>query len=228
MTLKIHRASTQFIYGITDPKQIEEFLKEDKRVGISFIGRSNVGKSSSINALFGKNTAQTSKTPGRTRQINVFEVALESEGKKIELDEKFYLFDLPGYGHASVSREMQAQWQVLMDTFFHNAGNKVLMLNLQDARHPNQKSDLTFRDYLNTFDFDVYLIFNKLDKLKKQKERAALEKLKPKIYQENKNAKQIYFTSAESGKGLDQLERSIVDTLLFYKEIKEKEGLQEG
>ncbi len=223
MTLKIHRASTNFIYGITDPKQIEEFLTQEKRIGVSFIGRSNVGKSSSINTLFGRGTAQTSKTPGRTRQINVFEFTLESEGREIQNKEKFYLFDLPGYGHASVSREMQAEWQKLMDTFFRNAGNNILMLNLKDARHPNQKSDLMFKDYLNNFHFDVYLVFNKLDKLKKQKERAALEKLKPQIYKDYKHAKQIYYISAESGKGIDQLERSVVDTLLFYEEIANKE-----
>ena len=82
----------------------------------AFIGRSNVGKSSLINSFFGSKTAKTSKTPGRTRQINVFEISLAGmeEGKP----NTFYLFDLPGYGHAAVSKAMSANWEKLMANFF--------------------------------------------------------------------------------------------------------------
>ena len=219
MTVNIHKASTNFKYGITDPSQLIKFLQTEKPIGISFIGRSNVGKSSTINRLFGKNTAQTSKTPGRTRQINIFEFYLEIDGKPESGERKFWLFDLPGYGHASVSRKMQDEWQTLMHDFFVHAGENVLMLNLQDARHPNQKSDLQFKDYLKNFDHETFLVLNKLDKLKKQKERAQLEKMKPQIFKEYKSVKQIYFISAESGQGTENLERGIVEYLLLKEQI---------
>lgn len=222
MTVKIHRASTKFRYGITEPEQLIEFLNEEKPLGVSFIGRSNVGKSSTINRLFGKSVAQTSKTPGRTRQVNIFEFYLEIDGKPQLEGPKFWLFDLPGYGFASVSRQMQDEWQTLMHTFFSNVGDDVLMLNLQDARHPNQKSDLQFRDYLKSFSLETFLVLNKLDKLKKQKERAALEKIKPQIYKEYKTVKQIYFISAESGQGTDNLERGLVEYLLHRSELEDQ------
>ena len=218
MAVNINKASTSFRYGITDPKQLLEFLETEKPIGVSFIGRSNVGKSSTINRLFGKNVAQTSKTPGRTRQVNIFDFHLEIDGKPDLDGRKFWLFDLPGYGHASVSKKMQEEWQTLMHTFFVHAGHDVLMLNLQDARHPNQKSDKQFKDYLMGFHHETFLVLNKLDKLKKQKERAALEKLKPQIFKEYKSVKQIYFISAESGQGTENLERGLVEYLLLKEE----------
>lgn len=228
MDFKLCRATTKFRYGITDPRQLHDWLTQEKRVGVSFIGRSNVGKSSTINALFGNKTAQTSKTPGRTRQINIFEFKLELDGKPVDEHPSFYLFDLPGYGHAKVSKEMKKDWNELMGTFFQNAGENVLMLNLQDARHPNQKSDQEFRTYLAPFGYETYMIFNKLDKLKKQKERAALKKLKPQLFKEADWVQQIHFISAEKGENLPMLERSIVDFLLLQAELQSSRDLEDS
>ena len=80
-------------------------------------------------------------------------------------------FDLPGYGHAQVSKEM-SQWDILMNEFFTHCPGSVQMVNIQDARHPNQEADQRFQQYLKPFDFTTTLVFNKMDKLKKQKERA--------------------------------------------------------
>jgi GTP-binding protein len=222
MDYKLSKSSTKFRYGMSNPDQLEQWLEEAKPIGVGFIGRSNVGKSSTINALFGKNTANTSKTPGRTREINIFSFGLELDGKPVEGTREFWLFDLPGYGHAKVSKEMSAQWERLMHTFFVGSSESVLMLNLQDARHPNQKSDLAFRGYLEPFNFNTFMVFNKMDKLKKQKERAQLEKLKPQIFKEASWVQQIHFISAESKKGVPQLEKAIIDHLLLQNEIKNK------
>ena len=131
---------------------------------------------------------------------------------------KFYLFDLPGYGHAKVSKEMKKHWKVLMGTFFDKSTSEMLMLNLQDARHPYTKSDQEFCEYLESFNYETYMVFNKLDKLKTQKERAALNKIKPQIFQEAKWVEQIHFISAEKGTNLPQLEKAIVDFLLLQVE----------
>jgi len=223
MDYKLSKASTKFRYGMSDPDQLENWLRAEKVIGVSMIGRSNVGKSSTINALFGNKTAHTSKTPGRTREVNIFEFQLELKGKPVEDLPKFWLFDLPGYGHAKVSKEMSAHWEKLMHTFFANAGDNVLMLNLQDARHPNQKSDTAFRNYLEPFGFNTFMIFNKMDKLKTQKDRAVLNKMKPQLFKEAKWVEQIHFVSAEKKQGLNELESSIINYLLLQHQVRSSE-----
>ncbi len=214
MDYKISKASTKFRFGMSDPNQLEDWLRAENVIGVSMIGRSNVGKSSSINSLFGNKTANISKTPGRTREINIFEFKLELNGKPVEDGPTYWLFDLPGYGHAKVSKEMKSHWQKLMHTFFENAGDDVLMLNLQDARHPNQDSDKEFKKYLEPYGFNTFMVFNKLDKLKTQKERSALNKLKPQIYKESDWVEQVHFVSAEKKTGIPTLETSVVNFLL--------------
>ena len=214
MVHKICRASAKFRYGMSSLEQLENWLKENSSTPcVAFIGRSNVGKSSVINALYGKKTARTSKTPGRTREVNIFEFYLEENGKPKE-EQIFYLFDLPGYGYAKVSRDMQDHWNNLMATFFDLTGDKTLMVNLQDARHPGQKSDQEFIQYLNQLNFPALLAFNKFDKLKKQKDRSILQKQIKEIKSNTPIYSQFLKISAESKEGLDRLEDSIVRHLL--------------
>lgn len=205
----IQRGSAAFKYGFAKPDQLEKWmLANPEIIGVSFVGRSNVGKSSLINTLFGNKTARVSKTPGRTRQVNIFEFILN------EQEQPFYLFDLPGYGHAEVSKEMAKTWDELMGVFFELATDKYLMVNVQDARHPNQKADKEFHNFLAAYPLSTSLVFNKMDKLKKQKDRAALKKLKPQIFKEYKWVKDIHFVSAENGDGIEALETSMASFLL--------------
>lgn len=208
---KIKKGSPQFKMGISQPAQLEEWLDSHKdAIGLAFVGRSNVGKSSLINCLFGKKTARTSKTPGRTREVNIFEFSLEGQGE----DEKpFFLFDLPGYGHADVNRQMSERWEALMGLFFEKMPKSVLLLNLQDSRHPQQSADLEFQDFIINFDHDSFLVFNKIDKLKTQKDRSILEKQKPGIFKATPFFKQIHFVSAESSKGVPPLEDALTNYL---------------
>jgi GTP-binding protein len=211
--MNIQKGKSEFLMGIDNIEQLTTWLNEHPFInGVAFIGRSNVGKSSLINSLFGKNTARVSKTPGRTRQVNIFRFIVDDRLNKTE--HEFYLFDVPGYGHADVSKEMAQNWQNLLDTFFQLCSEKILLLNIQDARHPLQEPDLVFHDYIKSFQLETYLLFNKMDKLKTQSERSQLKNKMPQIYQKFKWVKQIHFTSAEKGDGLSSVELSIINFVM--------------
>jgi GTP-binding protein len=110
---------------------------------------------------------RTSKTPGRTQAINVFEITYLDQ----DVEKKAYLYDLPGYGFAKVSKSMIKSWQELIHNFFLSISDKVLICNIQDARHPYQKSDQDFYAYIDPKSMNIFLIFNKMDKLKKTKRK---------------------------------------------------------
>lgn len=220
MAYEIIKGSAEFKYGMSDIDQLSNWLQDNPSlIGLSFVGRSNVGKSSLINTLFGKSTARVSKTPGRTREINIFTFKVSKDGKEDKSLPTLFLFDLPGYGHAKVSKEMSEHWGKLMQMFFKNVTENVCMINLQDSRHPNQTSDQEFQEFLRGYDFETVLAFNKLDKLKKQKERAALNSIKPKLFKEFKWVKQIHFISAEKKSGIPQLHEALINFLLHRVEV---------
>lgn len=220
MTYTIRPQSASFKMGISSVQQFEDWLAANTEIiGVSFVGRSNVGKSSMINSLFGGKTARVSKTPGRTREINIFEFELNLNGKKSEMP-KFYLIDLPGYGFAEVSKEMSKNWNELMGAFFTQISHSMLLVNLQDARHPDQDADRAFYDFLKNYSRKTVLVFNKIDKLKTQKERNVLEKLKPELSKSYKWIRQMYFASAESKKGIPQVEEAIVTHILEELELR--------
>lgn len=209
--LIIKKGSPKFLRAMDDMDDIQRWWVEHPATpGLAFVGRSNVGKSSLINSLFGAKTAKTSKTPGRTQKINVFSFVLENDPEERE----FFLYDLPGYGHAKVSRAMGKNWIQTMNQFFTHMNDLSALINIQDARHPDQKSDKVFYEYINAEAVPIYLAFNKIDKLKKQKERAALEKLKPSLFKSYTSVEEIHFVSAEKKDGLEKLERSIVNFIL--------------
>lgn len=220
MSYTIRPQSADFKMGISVVTQFEDWLAVNQdAIGVSFVGRSNVGKSSMINSLFGGKTARVSKTPGRTREINIFEFELNLNGKKTDLP-KFFLIDLPGYGFAEVSKDMSKNWDELMGAFFVEVSQSMLLINLQDARHPDQDADRRFYSFIKKFPRKTILVFNKIDKLKTQKERNVLEKLKPALSRDYKWIRQMYFASAESKKGIPQVEDAIVTHILEELEMR--------
>ena len=191
-------------------------LSEKPLFGLCFAGRSNVGKSSLINSLFGKTTARTSKTPGRTRSINVFSFdILHKSGETKQTFGPFFLMDLPGYGYAKVSNEMSKNWDEILNLFFRHCPSTVRVLNIQDARHPLQNADKSFVNFVKKFhQLNSILILNKMDKLKTQKERAQLKKSKKAIIEDQTQFKEIHFVSAEKQTGVKELEDSLFNFFL--------------
>ena len=178
-----------FKKGLASIEQTKEWLEKEtlQLPAICFIGRSNVGKSSLINSLFGKKTAKVSQTPGKTREINLF--FCEVVDKEKSLTTPFWLIDLPGYGYAKASKEVVKKWQNLMEYFFSQIPSNFLMISMRDARHPDQRSDQNFTDFLQSHKRESITVLNKFDKLKTQKEREQLKKFTALLKKElnNKN-----------------------------------------
>ena len=209
MGTNIDKNSIKFIYGTKCHNALEVFLSQHIRTpSLALLGRSNVGKSTLINALFGRKAARTSKTPGRTRQVNIFTFQLE------ECAPSLLLFDLPGHGFAKVSKSEQQNWQLLMDTFFACAGPLTALICLQDARHPEQKEDRELYRYLKNFALESFLVLNKMDKIKTQREKSVLKKAWMEILSRHQWFKNIFQVSAQKNLGMESLESALVAHLL--------------
>ena len=115
-----------------------------------------------------------------------------------------------------------------MGAFFAHLSSGMMLVNLQDARHPNQESDKQFHKFLKNYTRNAILLFNKMDKLKTQKERAELDKLKPALSKEYKWIRQMYFASAETKKGLHEVEEAIIAHLLEELEMRKTHTEDEG
>ncbi len=125
---------------------------------IAFLGRSNVGKSSLINLLAGSRIARVSKTPGRTRTLNLFRI-----------DDRCTFGDFPGYGFARVSKQERKEWKTLIETFLKPKYFD-FAIQIVDARHPGLDLDLQLQEWLNHNELPNLIVLNKADQLN-QKER---------------------------------------------------------
>lgn len=170
---------------MSTPRIVEaEFIKSAQSIADSvpedmsevvFLGRSNVGKSSTLNALTGrKNLAKSSATPGKTQLINFFET-------RYLYNEQSYpvrFVDLPGFGYAKVSKTLKEVWQKNLVEFIQHRVSIRLFIHLRDARHPHAKIDDDVERYISEFirpDQRYLTVFTKIDKLN-QKERAKLKR----------------------------------------------------
>lgn len=162
---------------LTSAQNIRQALPEDMSE-IAVIGRSNVGKSSFINAITNrKNLAKSSATPGKTRLINFFEITFDCHGEKFHAR----LVDLPGFGYARVSKSEKVAWQKSLSEFITKRSAIRLFILLRDARHPGMEIDSEVSAYLQQIkrpDQEIVTIYTKSDKLN-QKSNAALKKADP-------------------------------------------------
>ena len=189
------KVKARFITSAAEPKQFPpENLPE-----IAVVGRSNVGKSSLINVLTGQDgLARTSRTPGRTRLVNWFEI-----------DGKFHLVDLPGYGYAEVSRDMRESWRPLIESYLAERKTLAGVLLLIDVRRGVQDEELDFVPWLEARKTPIVVALTKADKLAKNKRMLELGKTKKALGLK----RDPFAVSAQTGDGVEPLMRAVLGLL---------------
>ncbi len=179
--------SAEFMISATVPKQ----FPMDRRPHIAFAGRSNVGKSSIINALLHrKNLVKTSATPGKTQLVNFFLI-----------NEAFYFVDLPGYGFARVPRAVADAWAPMIEGYLKNSPGLDAVVVLLDVRRTPDERDLRLVDWLQQFDIPAIYALTKSDKLTRQEADRARREIKARLGIKDT----LFLTSAKSGQGIREL-----------------------
>lgn len=149
--MKIKSVELEIVCGITSK------LPDTDKVEIAFAGKSNVGKSSMINALMNrKSLARTSATPGKTQTINFYNI-----------NQEMYLVDLPGYGYARVSEKEKAQWGKLIERYLNTSKQLKAVFLLIDIRHDPSANDKMMYEWIVSQGYHPIIIATKLDKLKR-------------------------------------------------------------
>ena len=165
----------------------------DKLSEFLLVGRSNVGKSSFINTLINrKNYAHTSSTPGKTQTLNFYKV-----------NDSFYLVDVPGYGYAKTSKDMQKKFGLMIEEYLKTRENLERVFMLIDFRHKPMEDDILMYNFLKYYHLDVTIVATKYDKVKTN-DRAKLEKQINDTFDLQINDNIIYFSSITK-KGKDEV-----------------------
>ena len=194
MGLKYETARYEASYGAISQ------LPSPETPEVTFVGRSNVGKSSLLNKLIGrKQLARVSSVPGKTANINFFDV----DGVKF--------VDLPGYGFARVSRQEKQRWADLIGGYFEQERSFNLVISLVDIRHEAQKLDLQMINFLQEAELPFVVAFTKADKIARGKQNQASAALRKAFHI---TPEQTIITSSETGLGIDELRRRIEDATI--------------
>ncbi|WP_103645302.1 ribosome biogenesis GTP-binding protein YihA/YsxC [Campylobacter concisus] len=200
----IRALSAKFITSSPSIKEAPSFVTSE----VVFLGRSNVGKSSLINALVNqKNLAKSSSTPGKTQLINFFEAEFCEEKEESEKEKfKLILVDLPGFGYAKVAKSKHDEWRKNLDEFLKFRSDIRLFIHLIDARHFDLDIDVNVDSYLKSFlraDQKILNLYTKSDKLN-QSQKSAIMKFDP----------SGILVSTLSKSGIDKARESIINHAL--------------
>ena len=171
------RFTPVFLLSATDPAHFPERSKTNNAPEVAFLGRSNVGKSSLINALLGSKEAHVSSTPGRTRAINFFALH-EGAGQQMKAKPSLIFADLPGYGYAKISRSISAEWPKFIEPYLAERETLALCICLVDTNIPPQPSDTTLIDYFKQTQRPYLVVGTKADRLSNNALNKSLEALK--------------------------------------------------
>ena len=175
----------------------------------AFIGRSNVGKSSLINAMVNiKNLAKTSGKPGKTQLINHFLI-----------NKEWYLVDLPGYGFAKISKAKRAEFHDMISEYLLNRINLMCLFVLIDSRHKPQEIDQEFMQWLSEKEIPFVMVFTKSDKLGKTALSNNIETYKSEMLKKWEDLPEIFITSAEKKQGLSEISAYIEHLNPHFKEV---------
>lgn len=196
---KLFAGSCEFIAGVaTLDRMIDSSLPE-----IAFAGRSNVGKSSLINALTGRKTlARTSHTPGRTQQINFF-----------DLSNKMHIVDLPGYGYARASKTKIQAWNDLIRIYLRGRQTLRRVCVLVDSRHGVKEVDTEIMKMLNDAAVTFQVVLTKSDKIKKHEIESRVKEMETLLNKHPAAFPQVIITSSAKGYGVPELRAILNDVI---------------
>jgi GTP-binding protein len=187
----------EFIISAAKPEQFPGPAVGSELPEIAFLGRSNVGKSSLLNAIAGhKGLAFTSARPGCTQLINFFRIG-----------DEFMFADLPGYGYAKVPMDIKREWQGLIEKYLTGRRPLKLCVLLLDSRRGWMEKDLELKQWLEFQERPYIVVATKIDKLSKPKERNGLEAIRKELV----NAQPLPF-SAVTGRGVREIWQAITKT----------------
>ena len=187
--------SAEFVISAAGPKQ----FPRDRKPQISFAGRSNVGKSSLINALLHrKKLVKTSVTPGKTQLINFFMI-----------NETFYFVDLPGYGYARVPRAVTDAWAPMIEGYLKGSPELRAVVVLLDSRREPDERDMRLIEWLKEYEIPAVHVLTKSDKLNRQESDHALRVIRSSLGITGP----LFLTSSKSGHGIKELWGEIVKHL---------------
>jgi len=207
----IHLQKATFTLSAPDIRR----LPADNGIEVAFAGRSNAGKSSALNTLTNqKSLARTSKTPGRTQLINVFEIA---DNKR--------LIDLPGYGFAKVPLEMKKKWQKALGEYLEKRDCLKGLVVLMDIRHPLKDLDLDLIHWAVDSDLPVLALLTKCDKLSQGKRSAEVLKVKKALKELNGDIRVQAFSSLKRT-GAEQADKVICDWFLQEADLETEELIE--
>ena len=188
--------STRFLVSVFSLKD----LPTDTGLEIAFCGRSNSGKSSVLNAITrNKKLAKTSKTPGRTRAINIFSIDDQKMNR---------IADLPGYGFARVSKQTQKEWAKLITAYLNGRQSLRGLVIIMDIRHPFKESDLTLIDWCSETNTPLLIVLNKSDKLSKSGALREVERANLILKQMNLKGQALGFSSTKTT-GIEKLDEKL-------------------
>ena len=186
---------TDFLKGVV----AIDGLPADDRIEICFAGRSNVGKSTLINALTGRKAlARTSNTPGRTQEINFFTAA-----------DSHYLVDLPGYGYANAPLPVVEKWQRLLKKYLSGRRSLRRAFVLIDARHGVKSVDEEILSLLDSAAVTFQCVLTKADKIKAHEQEALLQQVRGALSKHPAAYPEVILTSSEKGMGVETLRATI-------------------
>ena len=192
---KLFSGPCDFMLGVASLSQ----LPDSDQPEVAFAGRSNVGKSSLLNALTNRKTlAKTSNTPGRTQQLNYF-----------NLGEKLYIVDMPGYGYAKVSKEQRDEWTQLIFDYLRGRPSLRCVFILIDSRHGLKDSDIMLMEMLDEAAVTYRIILTKTDKTKKGELEKVTAKTLATVKKHAAAYPAIHATSSVKGHGMPELKAII-------------------
>ena len=199
---KLFEGPWEFVWASTRIDDLPPMVGQE----IAFAGRSNVGKSSLINALTRRNAlARTSHTPGRTQQLNFF--------RQVGHDERLTIVDMPGYGYAAVGKEKVAAWTRLIHDYLRGRANLTRVYVLIDARHGIKDVDGDVLETLDKAAVSYQVILTKGDALKKSEQEAMVAATAEKIRRRPAAFPEVLLTSSEKGLGIPEFRAAIARAL---------------